>query len=126
MAAFYINTQMRIIERWLVFSLAIYVSAKYLLPGVHVENFSTALVAAIGLGLINAIIKPIVQILTLPINILTLGLLSFVINALMVMLAAQIVPGFSVDSFWWALIFSLVVSLINGLIHAILGDKKHA
>lgn len=117
---------MRIIERWIVFSIAIYLTAQYLLPGVHVANFSTALVAAIGLGLINAIIRPIVLILTLPINILTLGLLTFVINALMVLLVAQVVPGFGVDNFWWALIFSLVVSVINGLFHAILGDKKNA
>lgn len=114
---------MRLIISWILFSIAIYLTA-YLLPGIQLADFTTALVAAIGLGLINAIIKPILLVLTLPLNILTLGLLTFVINALLVMLAAQIVTGFTVDNFWWALLFSLVVSVINGLLQAIIGSDK--
>lgn len=113
---------MGIIVSWIVFSLAIYASA-YLLPGITVADFPAALITAIGLGIINAVIRPLLLILTLPLNILTLGLLTFVINALMVMLAAQVVPGFGVENFWWALIFSLVVSVINALLSAILGKK---
>ena len=114
---------MRLIVKWILFSLAIYGTA-YLLPGIHVPDFTTALMAALGLGIINAILRPILLILTLPINILTLGLLTFVINALLVMLAAQVVPGFVVDNFWWAVLFSLVVSVLNGLLHAIFHSGK--
>lgn len=104
-----------ILLSWLVSALAILVSA-YLLPGVHIANFFTALVTAVVLGIINSILKPILLLLTLPINILTLGLLTFVINALLVMLAANIVPGFHVDNFWWALAFSIVLSIINSFL----------
>lgn len=116
---------MRIIAGWILFSLAIYLTAQ-LLPGIQIPDFTTALVAAIGLGLINAIIRPVLLLLTLPLNILTLGLLTFVINALMVLLASQLVPGFVVVNFWWALLFSLVVSVINGILQALIGNDKHA
>ena len=106
---------MSILINWLVSGLAILVTA-YLLPGVHVSSFTSALVAAVVLGVINAFIKPILLILTLPINLLTLGLFTFVVNALVIMLTANLVPGFSVDGFWWALIFSIVLSLINSFL----------
>ena len=86
---------MEILINWLVSALAIMVGA-YILPGVKIESFITALLIAVVLGIINAIIKPILVILTLPINILTLGLFTLVINALLIMLCAWIVPGFSV------------------------------
>ncbi len=107
---------MGILINWLVSGFAILVTA-YILPGVHVESFISALVAAVVLGVINAFIKPILLILTLPINILTLGLFTFVINALVIILTANLVPGFKVDGFWWALIFSIVLSLINSFLH---------
>lgn len=106
---------MSILINWLVSGLAILVTA-YLLPGVHVLSFTSALVAAVVLGVINAFIKPILIILTLPINILTLGLFTFVINALVIILTANLVPGFKVDGFWWALAFSIVLSLINSFL----------
>ena len=90
--------------------------AAYILPGVTVSSFFTALVIAIVLGLINALIRPLVLLITLPLNILTLGLFTFVVNALMILLAAQIVPGFSVEGFWWALLFSVILALIGGLL----------
>lgn len=105
-----------ILFNWLLSALAIMVSA-YVLPGVHVQGFMVALILAVILGIINAILRPILLILTLPINVLTLGLFTFVINAFLVMLAARIVTGFSVDSFLWALAFSLVLSLVNGFFH---------
>lgn len=107
---------MNIILNWLLNAVAIVVSA-YVLPGVHVQDFVVALILAVVLGIINAILKPILLILTLPINILTLGLFTFIINASLVMLAASLVKGFAVDSFWWALAFSLVLSLVNWFFH---------
>ena len=101
---------------WLIMTIAILISA-YVLPGVHVVGFIAALVAALVIGLINTFIKPVAIILTLPINILTLGLFTFVINALLIMLASAIVPGFKVDGFWWALLFSLVLSVIKSFLN---------
>lgn len=103
---------MKIFINWLVSALAIVVTA-YVLPGVTLANFWVALVLVIVLGVINAFIKPVLLILTLPINIVTLGLFTFVLNALLVMFATVIVPGFAVASFWWALAFSLFLSLVN-------------
>jgi len=103
---------------WLMTTIAILIAA-YLLPGVTVKGFFAALVTALVLGLINTFIRPILLILTLPINILTLGLFTFVINALLIMLTSAVVPGFDVRSFWWALLFSFVLSLIKWALNAI-------
>jgi putative membrane protein len=103
---------MNIVIKWIVNALIIIVAA-YLLPGVHVMNFWTALVLALVMGVLNVLVKPLLVILTLPITLVTFGLFLLVINALMVLLASHLVPGFTVDGFWWALLFSIVVSLIN-------------
>lgn len=87
--------------------------AAYLLPGVSLSGFFPALVAAVVIGLINTFIKPVLIILTLPINILTLGLLTLVINALLIMLASALVPGFKVANFGWAILFSIVLFFVN-------------
>ena len=113
---------MSIIVNWVVSGLAILITS-YVLPGVHVEGFVTALKVAIVLGIVNAIIKPILIILTLPINILTLGLFTFVINALLILLTANFVSGFSVDSFIWALLFSLVLSVINSVLQQLVHSE---
>ncbi|HUD44859.1 MAG TPA: phage holin family protein [Patescibacteria group bacterium] len=105
-----------LLANWLVNAIVIILAA-YVLPGVTVENFSTALWAALVLGVINAILKPILVVLTLPINLVTLGLFTFIINAFLVLLAAHFVPGFHVASFWWALLFSLVVSVIHSVLN---------
>ncbi len=102
---------MKIIIHLLVSALAIIVSA-YLIPGATV-TFTGAVVLAIVLGIINIFIKPIVKLIALPITILTLGLFSLVINALFIILASEIVPGFSVSGFWTAFWFSIVLSLVN-------------
>src|SRR6185369_3812297 len=94
-------------------SALIVIIASYLLPGVHVSGFTTALLVALLLGVFNMLLKPILILLTLPINILTLGLFTIVINAFIVLLVTYFVPGFQVDSFWSAVLFSLVASLIN-------------
>jgi putative membrane protein len=103
---------MKILIKWLISTTAILITA-YLLPGVVVDGFVSALIAALVLGLINAFLKPIFVILTLPINILSLGLFTFVINALLVMLMAALVSGFAVASFWSALLFGIVLAIIN-------------
>jgi len=97
---------------WIIYAVAIIITA-YLLPGVRLSGFFAALVTALVLGLVNTFLRPLLIFFTLPLNILTLGLLTFVINALLIMLTSTIVPGFGVSGFWWALLFSLVLSVIN-------------
>jgi putative membrane protein len=94
------------------------------MPGVHVAGFTTALIVAIVLGLLNIFIKPILVILTLPVTIITLGLFLLVINALMILLCTKIVGGFSVDTFWTALIFSIILSVLQSIMNGILGEGK--
>lgn len=109
---------MGIIISLLLNSLAVFVTA-YILPGIHLKNFMTALVVAVVLGMINTFIRPIILLLTLPINILTLGLFTFVILGGIVLLVSSIVPGFGVDGFWWAVAFSLILSLVNAFINSL-------
>ena len=98
---------------WFVLTIAILVAA-YLVPGVHVTLIG-ALVLAVVLGLVNVFIKPVIAILTLPINIVTLGISWLIINALIIMVLALFVPGFGVTGFWAAFFFSILLSLINAL-----------
>lgn len=107
---------MKILLHWLASALAVFITA-YLLPGVVVSGFMAALVAALIIGILNAFIRPILLIFTLPINILTLGLFTLVINAFLIMLASSLVPGFFVRSFFWAMAFSLVLSVVNFFLH---------
>lgn len=106
---------MGLLIRWVVSTIAIVLTAR-LLPGVHVTNFTAALLAAAVLGIVNAVLKPLLILFTLPLTILTLGLFTLVINALLILLVSALVPGFYVDSFWWALLFSIITSLINAVI----------
>jgi putative membrane protein len=103
---------MKTFINWVISAVAIIIAA-YVLPGVNVDGFLAALVLAVVLGAINAFIKPIILFLTFPINIVTLGLFTLVINAGLVILASYIVPGFSVASFWWAMLFSVVLSFVT-------------
>jgi putative membrane protein len=109
-----INKQ-NILTIWLLNTLVIIVAA-YLLPGIHIGNFITALLIALVLGVLNATLRPILIILTLPLTIVTLGLFLLVINAFMILLASYIVPGFEIDGFWWAVLFSILISIIHLLI----------
>jgi len=102
--------------RWLLLALGIMLVA-YIVPGISVASFWSALLAAIVIGLVNLFIRPVVALLTLPINALTLGLFSFVINALMLMLVAFVVPGFTVAGFVPALIGSILLSIISVLVN---------
>lgn len=105
---------MNILIRWVLFALAILVSA-YVAPGVE-TTVPAAFVLAIVLGLINTFLKPILVLLTLPITIVTLGLFALVLNALLVMLADAIVPGFETAGFISALVFSIVLALVGYLL----------
>ena len=96
----------------------------HFMPGVHVANFTTALIVAVVLGLLNIFIKPILVILTLPVTIITLGLFLLVINALIILLCTKIVGGFSVDTFWTALIFSIILSVLQSIMNGIFGEGK--
>ncbi len=103
------------IIRLLITALAVILTS-YLLPGVHVENFLSAIVLALLLALLNVTLKPILIIITIPVTFLTLGLFLLVINALMILLADAILPGFVVDGFWWAVLFSVLLWIINSLL----------
>jgi putative membrane protein len=100
--------------RLLLTALAILVTA-YLLPGVHVSNFFWALLIAAVLALLNVTIKPLLILITIPITVFTLGLFLLVINAVIILLASAVIPGFTVEGFWWAVGFSLVLYLINAI-----------
>jgi putative membrane protein len=111
---------MNILIKWLLFSLVIMVAA-YLLPGIHIANFVTALAIALILSILNFSIRPVLIILTLPLTLVTFGLFLLVINALMILLTSSLVPGFEVDGFWWAVLYSIFVSVIHLLIYRIFG-----
>ncbi len=116
------------IIRLVINALAL-LAVAYVVPGVHVVGFGAALIAAIVLGIVNAILKPILIILSLPIEILTLGLFTFVINALLFWLVAHFVPGFTVDgflaAFLGALLLTVVSFLLSQLIRAAEQPEKH-
>jgi putative membrane protein len=109
---------MKTLVNILVSSLAVLVTA-HLLSGATVDSFGTAILVAVVLGLVNGLLGPGLMMLTLPINLLTLGLFTFVIMGALVMLTAQLVPGFHVASFWWGLAFALVLSVINSFFHGV-------
>lgn len=102
----------------LIGGIAVFVTS-YLLPGVTVENFGIAILVGIVLGVVNAVIKPILLFLTFPITLITLGLFTFVINALMILLVDALVDGFSVQNFWIALFFSLILSFISSVLRSL-------
>lgn len=112
---------MRILIKIVLNTLAVVVAA-YVLPGVMVDSALTALVVAVALGVVNAVLRPVLVILTFPITVVTLGLFLFVINACMILLVDRLVPGFAVAGFWWALLFSLVVSFVGSFLNAVGGE----
>jgi putative membrane protein len=114
---------MKFFFRLIISAISIVITA-YLLAGVHIKDLFTALLVAIILALLNGIVKPIVIILTIPVTILTLGLFLLVLNALMIIIAENLVPGFEVNGFWLALLFSIILSLISSLLGIGLKDKE--
>jgi putative membrane protein len=105
---------MKVIIRLLIYTGAVLLTA-WMLPGVHVESFTTALMVAIAMAILNTFIRPVLIFLTIPVTIVTLGLFLLVINALIILLIGKIVPGFEVEGFWWALLFSVILSIIASI-----------
>lgn len=114
---------MKFILRLLLNALAV-VILSYALPGVGVDSMMTAIIVAIVLSLLNFLVKPILVILTLPITIVTLGLFLLVINAIIILLTSKLIDGFHVTSFWWAIIFSLLLSFLQAILQSILKEDQ--
>ena len=112
---------MQLLAFILINSVAVYI-ASYILPGVQVDNLQTILIVAIILGALNAFIKPILVILTLPISIITLGLFTFVINAVLVLLVSAVVPGFMVDGWLPAILGAIVLSIASTILSTLVKD----
>jgi putative membrane protein len=112
-----------LLARWIVNAAALLLVA-YIFPGVHVESFPAALLAALVLGLVNAFIRPLLVILTFPVTLITLGLFLFVINALLFWLVAEVVHGFTVSGFWAALVGSILYSVITLVTSWLLFKRK--
>lgn len=110
---------MSIILNIIISSIAVYFTA-WLLPGISVKSFGSAIIVAIVLGILNAILKPILQFLSFPITILTLGLFLLVINTVIILITSALVSSFHVSNFWWALLFSVIVSVIVSILDAII------
>jgi len=109
---------MKLFLNLLVNGFAVFV-VDYLLPGVQIDSFFTAIVVSIGIGIVNMFIKPIVILFTLPFNIITLGLFTFIINGLMILLVSAFIPGFVVNNFGWAMLFSIVLWVVNFVFHSL-------
>ena len=114
---------MRLILKWLITAAALYVAAA-LFSGIQVADQQSLLIAALVIGLVNALVKPIVVVLTLPITFVTLGFFYLVVNAGMLLLAARITPGFELDGFWTAFFGAIVISLISMALGSVLPDEK--
>ena len=112
---------MKLILRIALTALAVVILAK-ILPGVEVDSYGTAIFVAIVLGLLNFIVKPLLIILTLPVTVLTLGLFLLIINALIILMADSLVDGFMVNSIWWALLFSLLLSFLQSIFYSFLNE----
>jgi len=109
---------MMLLLKWLLMTLSVGITA-YLIPGIALSGFFSALLVALFLGIINTLVRPLLILITLPITILTLGLFTFVINAVLVLLASKVVHGFEVKGFWWAMLFSIVLSIIQYILNKI-------
>ena len=109
--------------RWLILTAAIILTS-YLLDGIQVSGFFSALMAAAILSVLNVFLRPVLLILTLPFNILTLGLFTFVINAMLLMIVSGVISGFAVRDFKSALFGSLLISIVNAILGSFVGDRK--
>ena len=112
---------MRIIVNLLVTALLVFLLANFL-PGVSVDGYGSSIIVVIVLTLLNIFIKPILQIISIPVTILTLGLFLFVINALIIWMCSGLVSGFHIDGFWYALLFSLVLSIVQSVVGGLLSN----
>ncbi|MDX3895283.1 phage holin family protein [Pusillimonas sp.] len=110
---------MEILLIWILNAVALLIVA-YILPGISVASFWSALIAALVLGLLNTLVKPVLVLLTLPVTIVTLGLFLLVINALVFWFVGSVLKGFHVNGFWWAMLGALVYSIIAGLLSRVI------
>ncbi len=115
---------MMFILKWIGYALAVMFVA-WIIPGISVSGFLGALLVAIVLGLINTFVKPVLMFISLPINVFTLGLFTLVINALLMMLAGKITPGFSVDGFWSALLGAIILSIVTTIVNSITNKRAN-
>jgi len=113
----------RLLFKWIALTVSI-LTVSYLLDGIHVSNFWSAFFAAAALGVLNTVVRPVLLLLTLPINLLTLGILTFVINALLLLFVSAIIPGFDVDGFWVAIIGAILISVVHAILSWGLPDRK--
>lgn len=111
---------MSIIIKWLITAAVAYALSVALAPHVQIDSFSSALLFVLILGILNAIVKPVLVILTLPITILTLGIFLLVINVLMVLLADKFISGIHIDGFLWAFIFAILLSVISSVVNGLI------
>lgn len=115
---------MKFITNLLITAVAVYIISKLLTPHVVVESFSTAIIFALVLAFLNAIVKPLIIILTLPITVITLGLFLLVVNVLVILLADHFVSGINIDGFFWALIFGFLLAIVSSLIQNLVATKN--
>ena len=111
-----------IIIRWLTLTIAM-ITTSYLIEGIKLESFFAALFAAAVLGILNAFFRPVILLLTLPINILSLGLFTFVINAVILLMASGIINGFKIDGFFSALLGSLLISIVSWILNTFINEE---
>lgn len=114
---------MKIILKMLLTAIAVVILAQ-ILPGVQVDGYMSAIIVAIVLGLLRIFVRPLIILFTLPITIMTLGLFLFVINAVIILLADKLIDGFAVSGFWYALLFSLLLSFFQSILYSFLKEKK--
>jgi putative membrane protein len=103
------------IIRWIILAV-VFLGLAHFIPGIKVVDFWSGFWAAIALSLVNTFIRPILLLLTLPVNVLTLGFFTLIINALMILLVSAVIPGFFITGFWWAVVVAVVVSVVNMLL----------
>jgi putative membrane protein len=118
------NKAVQFILKLIISSIAVLTSA-YVLPGVYIENFTNALVVAAVLSFLNTFLKPLLIIFTIPLTIFTFGLFLLVINAVIIIVTDNLIDGFEVRSFWWALLFSLILSITTSFFEALGGINKN-
>jgi putative membrane protein len=114
---------MNYLLKMLITAVAVLICS-YTMPGVHVQDFFTAIIVAVVLSFLNSFIKPILILLTIPITIFTLGLFLLVINAIIIIIAAKLINGFQVDGFWWAIGFSIILALVNSFVNSNIGNNR--
>lgn len=108
---------MSLILEIIISSIAVYFTA-WLLPGISVKSFGSAIIVAVVLGILNAVLKPILQFISFPITVITFGLFLLVINTVIILLASAVVGSFHVENFWWALLFSIIMSIVVSILES--------